>query len=85
MVGKNFPVHRISVGGIQVAIWENESKEGKTFNTVTLDRRYKVGEEWKSTNSFKVNDLPKASLALQKAFEYLSLKETGAQAAQELV
>ena len=72
---ENRPIHKISVGGIQVAIWSNEGKEGTIYNSVSFDKRYKQGEEWKSTNSLKANDIPKAILALQKAYEYLALKE----------
>lgn len=71
------PKAKFSAGPIQVAVWENEGKEGKSYTTVSLDKRYKVGEEWKSTNSMKVNELPKAILALQKAYEYLCVKESG--------
>lgn len=70
------PIKKFSAGGVQVAIWENKSKEGRQFSTVSIDRRYKdTDDEWKSTNSLKMNDLPKAILALQKAYEYLALKE----------
>lgn len=70
------PIKKFSVGGIQVAIWENEGKEGAQFNSVSFDRRYKDKDgNWQSTTSLKMNDLPKAILALQKAYEYLSLKE----------
>jgi hypothetical protein len=72
----SFPVKKFSVGAIQVAVWENEGKEGNRFNTVSFDKRYKdKSNEWKSSSSMKLNDLPKAILALQKAFEYLALKE----------
>ena len=75
----NKPIQKFNVGAIHVSIWENEgvSKEGivRNFNSVSIDRNYKDKQgEWKSTNSLKVNDLPKAILALQKAYEYLSLK-----------
>jgi len=85
MENKKYPVHKFAVGGIQVAIWENEAKSGRVFNTISIERRYKVGEEWKSTNSLRTSDLPKASLALQKAFEYISLKEPKIQTASEIV
>ena len=32
---------------------------------------------WKSTASLRVNDLPKAALVLNKAYEYLVLRSTG--------
>jgi len=64
-----------------VSIWENEglSQEGvpTSYKSVSFDRRYKDKTgEWKSTNSLRANDLPKAVLILQKAYEYLVLTET---------
>ena len=70
------PKAKFNVGAVQVAVWENEGKEGRVYNTVSIDKRYKDGEEWKSTSSLRVDELPKAVLALQKAYEYLALKET---------
>ncbi len=70
------PVKKFSVGGVQVAVWQNETKQGKSFTTVSIDRRYKDKEEWKSSNSFPVNDLPKAIFALQEAYKFLVLTES---------
>ncbi|MCX6803220.1 MAG: hypothetical protein NTY48_01465 [Candidatus Diapherotrites archaeon] len=69
------PVKSVKVGSVEVAVWENSSKDGKKFYTTTLDRNYKTGEEWKKTNSLNNDDLPKAILALQEAFHFVSLKE----------
>ena len=69
------PVKKIKVGGIEAAVWENTSKEGNKYYTTTMERNYKDGEEWKKTASLRANDLPKAILALQKAFEFSTLKE----------
>jgi len=78
------PVKKFSVGGIQVAVWENQGKEGNVYQTVSFDRRYKnKNDEWKSTSSLKTNDLPKAILALQKAYEYMTLKEPETSTAKE--
>ncbi len=78
------PVKKFSVGGVQVAIWENEGKEGSKYYSVSFDRRYKdKNDEWKSTSSLKANDLPKAILALQKAYEFVSLKEMETGASQK--
>jgi hypothetical protein len=82
----SLPVKKFSVGGVQVAVWENEGKEGRSFYSVSFDRRYKdKNDEWKSTTSLKANDLPKAILALQKAYEFVSLKELEVEAGKELV
>jgi hypothetical protein len=40
-----------------------------------MERNYKLEEDWKKTNTLRDNDLPKAILALQKAFEFVSIKE----------
>ena len=70
------PVKKFSAGGVQVAVWQNEGKEGSSFYTVSFDKRYKdKNDEWKSSSSLKTSDLPKAILALQKAYEYMALKE----------
>jgi len=69
------PVKNVKVGGIEVAVWENESKEKKKFYTTTLERNYKVGEDWKKTNSLRNDDLPKAILALQEAYHFVAIKD----------
>jgi hypothetical protein len=48
---------------------------------VVIEVRYKDKTgRWKGTNSLSLNDIPKAILALQKAFEYLTgHKEPGTQ------
>ncbi|MEK6972695.1 MAG: hypothetical protein AABW72_01480 [archaeon] len=70
------PVVKYSIGVINVAVWENEGKEGTKFNTVTINRRYKDKDEtWKSSNSLRVNDIPKAIMVLNKAYETLAVKQ----------
>ena len=71
----NAPIARFNAGTIQVAVWENTSKDGNSFKSISIQKQYKVGDEWKSTNSFNVNELPKAILAMQKAYEQLTLRE----------
>ena len=68
------PVKKVKVGAIEVAIWENSSKDGKKFFTTTMDRSYKTGEDWKKTASLRDADIPKAILALQEAYHFVSLK-----------
>ena len=69
------PVKKIKIGAIEVAVWENTSNEGKKFFNTTMERSYKDGEEWKKTNSLRDSDIPKTVLALQKAYEFIMLKE----------
>ena len=78
--GKSMPEKKFSTGAISATIWKNNGKSKKTgepveFRTIQIDRRYTDKEgNWQSTNSLRLNDLPKASLVLQKAYEYLVLK-----------
>jgi len=73
--GGKKPVNEEKVGGIRASTWENDSKNGK-FYTTTLQRCYKEGEEFKYTGSLRVNDLPKAILALQKAYEKMVVADS---------
>lgn len=79
---KNTPEKKFSTGVISATIWKNSGVSKKTgeateFKTISLQRRYtdKNGA-WQSTNSMRINDLPKAALVIQKAYEYLVLKNT---------
>lgn len=81
-LGKNNrPIESWRAGPIQVSVWENtavdEAGAPRTYQTVSFDRRYKDDRtgEWKSTNSLRRDDLPKAALLLNKAYEYLLLGE----------
>jgi len=74
---QNKPEKRFAAGPVVAAVWLNRKKEElETFKTISLTRNYKDKDDnWKSTNTFRINDLPKAILVLNKAFEYLTIKE----------
>jgi len=77
---KSAPEKKFSTGAINATIWQNQGKDknGQTvpYRTVSLQRRYKDPKGvWQSASSLRVNDLPRASLVLQKAFEYLVIRE----------
>ncbi len=70
------PEKRFQCGAVEASIFENETHQnGKPIKIkkVSFQKRYKSSDGWKSTNSLDVNDLPKAILALSKAYEYLVL------------
>jgi len=67
------PEKTVKVGGIQLAVWSNETTKG-TFQSITIDKSYKDGETWKHTKSFKPSDLVKLQLGINKVLEYLFLK-----------
>ena len=72
------PEITFKMGAVRVSIFRNTAmRDGKEilFPKVVIEVRYrdKAGQ-WKGTNSLSLSDLPKAILALQKAFEYLMSK-----------
>ena len=72
------PVKRFKAGGVQASIWENVVKrDGRevVLATVRIERRYKDGEQFRSTNGFDVRDLPRVRLVAEKAYEFLELRE----------
>ncbi len=76
----NMPEKKFSTGGLTATVWENQGKsktgEEVSFKTVSFQRRYMDKDgEWQSTSTLRLNDLPKASLVLQKAYEYLVMKD----------
>jgi hypothetical protein len=78
---KNLPEKKFSTGAISATIWNNQgvqkTGEAVAYKTISLQRRYKdKAGVWKSTNYLRLNDLPRAALVLNKAYEYLLLKES---------
>ena len=76
----NTPEKKFRAGAISATVWLNQgqSQKGETthWRTINLQRGYKDKEgNWKSTNSLRVADIPKAILVLQKAYEELTLRE----------
>ena len=63
------------VGAVRAVIFRNTIQKNDQeiqLPKVVLEVRYKDKTgQWKGTNTLSINDIPKAILALQKAFEYL--------------
>jgi hypothetical protein len=79
---KRQPEKTFKAGGITAAVWRNKSGDQANYS-VTLEKRQLKGSEWKSIKSMNINDLPKAVVALQKAYEYLVLKKPGKEIIEE--
>ncbi len=77
---KNLPEKKFSTGTISATVWKNTGKSKKTgepveFRTIQVTKRYQDKEgNWNTSNSLKVDDLPKVILVTQKAYEYCLLK-----------
>ncbi len=72
-MGKSKPEYSLKAGAIRLSIWKNQTKKG-VMQSITIDRSYKDGEEFKTTNSFRPADLPLIEVLMRKAMEYLFLK-----------
>ena len=62
------PEKTIKVGKVQINKWVNK---GEKFDSVSyqLSKNYKVGEEWKSTNNFSIQELSDVIVACQQALQ----------------
>ena len=66
------------IGSVSGSVFENviETDGGKRkIRNVNLQRRYKDGNEWKSSSSFGLGDLPQAIEVLRLSFEYVAQQE----------
>jgi len=67
------------VGAVRASVFQNtfeKNGEAVPLPKVVIEVRYKDKTgQWQGTNSLSLNDLPKAILALQKAFEYLTARK----------
>ena len=74
----NKPETVFKIGAVRASVFKNTiEKNGQSIQLpkVVLEVRYKDKTgQWKGTNSLSINDIPKAITALQKAFEFLLIK-----------
>ena len=76
----NLPEKKFRAGAISATVWLNKGHkadgEETEYRSISIERNYTNKEgKWNSTNSLRVNDLPKANVVLQKAYEFLVFKE----------
>lgn len=67
---KDRPKKSFRVGYVTAAVWDND-----TFYTVTLNRSYKDGDEWKNTDGLGAGDLLNAAKALERAEDWINNRE----------
>ena len=75
-------------GLCSASVFMNEyAREDETFQirNVSFQRRYRDNEgEWKTSGSLRVNDIPKAVLVLNKAYEFLTSNGNAAETEIEI-
>ena len=57
MSNNNRPVHTVRIGLNSIAIFKNVTQSGRTIYNAQPERRYRDGEDWKSSRSFGLDDL----------------------------
>lgn len=76
---KQKPIKEFRIGGIQIAIWKNESeKNGGTVvqHSIRIQKRFRDDDgEYRDTNNYFPEELLKLALVATKAYEYIALKE----------
>jgi hypothetical protein len=62
------PDIKFRIGNVTAAVWQND----KGFYSVTLQRSYKDGNDWKNTDNLGAGDLLNAAKALERAEAWIS-------------
>ena len=69
-------VFRIGLVSASIFVNEVETDSGtKKLRNVNLQRRYRDGDEWKTTTSLGLSDLPVAMAVLDLATKHVASKE----------
>lgn len=66
------------IGSVSASVFVNEiEREGgkRKIRNVNLQRRYRDGDEWKSSSSFGLGDIPQAQAVLDLALTYVAAQE----------
>ena len=75
--GTNNPVKVFQCGRVKAAIWADSKVIDNTVvevHSIRIDRSFKDGEEWKHTNAFSSEDLPKVALVANEAYKFIRLQ-----------
>lgn len=68
---KKKPALKLKVGRVNASVFANDSEKG-TWYSLTLDRVYKSGEEFKRTSSFPNSELDNLEVVVQRVKEWIA-------------
>jgi hypothetical protein len=69
-MSKNRPVHEVRLGFVKASVWENTNND-VTRHSVTVQKFYKDGDQWKSTESFSRDDLLPLAKVVDRAHSWI--------------
>jgi len=75
------PIKEFKAGTVRAAIWKEDREDaGRRMVrfSVKIEKRYRdeANKEWRSTDYFFANDLPRLCLVAERAFEFIVLGES---------
>ena len=75
------PIKEFRAGTVKAAIWKQDNEaEGHIATTysVRIQKRFlnRATGEWRDTDYFFVNDLPRLRLVAEQAFQFITLHES---------
>lgn len=68
------PKATYKVGPAQVTVWVNKKSDGTTWKTFKVEKLYKKGDKWLTTNYFDERELLELKAALDKAISEEAVK-----------
>ena len=70
------PEKSFRMGACSASVFVNEAEGGRQFRSVSLQRRYRQDDEWKTATTYTLTDLPNAIAVLQMAMAHIAERET---------
>ncbi|MBB3209058.1 hypothetical protein FHS27_004894 [Rhodopirellula rubra] len=72
----NQPVKKFRLRGISASVFENKTEKGQAFFKTTIQRTYKEGKSFKTTNTFSRDDLPMLVEVVSAAWREILKRES---------
>jgi len=77
----NKPIKEFRAGTLRAAIWKEDRQDAGRQTarfSVKIEKRYfdETSKEWRNTDYFFANDLPRLCLVAERAFEFIVLGES---------
>jgi len=77
----NNPIKTFSCGAVKAAIWLNCIEKNGTLveiHSIRINKSYKdkTDDEWKRTDSFAAEDLPKVAVVANEAYKFIRMRES---------
>jgi hypothetical protein len=66
------PERTFRMGSVSASVFVNRAKSGRSFRSVSLQRRYKEGDKWKTASNYTQSDIPAAVAVLQLAMHHIA-------------